>query len=235
MRSIGSQIDTAIYERREIRRLRTVLGRSVDPRVMERLLSSPETDILRPERLELTVLYADMRGSIPLAEQTPPELLVEFIKDYLTQMTDVVLSHEGTVDKFVGDKVMALFGAPIPQEDHALRAVRVGLEMQEVYQAIVSNWWRRGVLAPPIGIRIVTGRMIVGEMGGSQRADYTVMGRDVNLGARICSLAKGGQILISQATYDLVREAVEAIPLSGQQFKGVADDVTVYEVTEVLD
>jgi class 3 adenylate cyclase len=235
LRAIGSQIDTAIYERREIRQLRRVLGRSVDPRVMERLLSTPDVDILRPERLELTVLYADIRGSTPLAEQTAPELLVEFIKDYLTQMTDVVLSHEGTVDKFVGDKVMALFGAPIPQEDHALRAVRVALNMQSVYQAIMGNWWRRGVMAPPIGIGIVTGRMIVGEMGGPQRADYTVMGRDVNLGARICDVAKGGQVLISETTYALVKEAVEAIPLPGQQFKGLADDVTVYQVTAVLD
>jgi class 3 adenylate cyclase/GTP-sensing pleiotropic transcriptional regulator CodY len=236
LNAIGSQIDTAIYERREIRRLRHVLGRSVDPRVMERLLASPDVDILKPERLELTVLYADIRGSTLLAEQTDPELLAEFIKDYLTQMTDVVLSHEGTVDKFVGDEVMALFGAPIPQKDHALCAVRVGLAMQAVHQTIMKSWQEREVQAPPIGIGIATGKMIVGEMGGSQRADYTVIGRDANLGARICDMAKGGQVLISEATYDLVKEVVEAIPLPGQQFKGVPHrDVTVYHVTRVLD
>jgi adenylate cyclase len=233
LRAIGSQIDTAIYERRAIRRLRKVLGRSVDPRVMERLLSTPDVDILKPERLEMTVLYADMRGSTPLAEQTEPELLVEFIRDYLTQMTEVVLSLEGTIDKFVGDSVMALFGAPIPQADHALRAVRAGIKMQAVYQGVVRSWWKRGLLAPPIGIGIATGRMIAGEMGGSQRADYTVMGRDVNLGARICGLAKGGQVLVSEATYEMVKAAVEAIALPNQQFKGVADNVTVYQVTEV--
>jgi len=235
LNAIGSQIDTAIYERREIRLLRQVLGRSVDPRVMERLLASPDVDILKPERLELTVLYADIRGSTLLAEQTDPELLAEFIKDYLTQMTDIILSHEGTVDKFVGDEVMALFGAPIPQADHALRAVRVGLAMQAVHQTIMKRWKEREVQAPPIGIGIATGKMIVGEMGGSQRADYTVIGRDANLGSRICSMAKGGQVLISEATYDLVKEAVEAIPLPGQQFRGVARDVTVYHITRVLD
>jgi adenylate cyclase len=232
--AIGSQIDTAIYERREIGQLRQVLGRSVDPRVMERLLTCPDVDILKPERLELTVLYADMRGSTPLAEHTDPELLVEFIKDYLTQMTDVILSHEGTIDKFVGDEVMALFGAPIPQEDHALRAVRAGLEMQAVYQTIMTDWQRRGVTAPPIGIGIVTGKIIVGEMGSPQRSDYTVIGRDVNLGARICGVAQGGQIFISEATYDLVKGTVEAMPLPGQQLKGVAHDVTVYHVTRLL-
>jgi adenylate cyclase len=233
--AIGSQIDTAIYERTEIRLLRQVLGRSVDPRVMERLLTNPGVDVLKPERLELTVLYADIRGSTLLAEQTDPELLVEFIKDYLTQMTDVILSYEGTVDKFVGDEVMALFGAPIPQEDHALRAVRVGLAMQEVHHGIMKAWQARGVQAPLIGVGIVTGKMIVGEMGGAQRADYTVIGRDVNLGSRICGAAQGGQVLISEATYELVRGAVEAIPLPPQQFKGVAGDVTVYHVTRLLD
>jgi class 3 adenylate cyclase/GTP-sensing pleiotropic transcriptional regulator CodY len=235
LRAIGSQIDTAIYERREIRHMRRVLGRSIDPRVMERLLTSPDVDILRPERLELTVLYADMRGSTPLAEKTDPELLVEFIKDYLTQMTQIVLSHEGTVDKFIGDEVMALFGAPIPQEDHALRAVRVGLEMQAVYENLMADWRKRGVDAPPIGVGIVTGKMIVGEMGSPQRSDYTVLGRDVNLGARICGVARGGQVLISEPTYDLVKDWVEATSLPGQQFKGVAQDVTVYRIARVLD
>jgi class 3 adenylate cyclase len=88
---------------------------------------------------------------------------------------------------------------------------------------------------PPMGIGIATGRMTVGEMGGSQRADYTVIGRAANLGSRICGMAKGDQVLISQNTYDLVREAIEAIPLPGQKFKGVAQNVTVYEVTRILD
>jgi adenylate cyclase len=233
LNAIGSQIDTAIFERREIRLLRQVLGRSVDPRVMERVLASPHVDVLKPERLELTVLYADIRGFTPLAEQTDPELLVEFIKDYLTQMTDVVLRHEGTVDKFVGDEVMALFGAPIPQDDHALRAVCAGLSMQKTHQRIRTAWHERGVQAPPIGIGIVTGNMIVGEMGGAQRADYTVVGSDVNLGARICGIANGGQVLISERTYSLVKESVEAVPLPRQRLKGLAYDVTVYHLARV--
>lgn len=233
--AIGSQIDTAIYERREIRMLRQVLGRSVDPRVMDRLLKNPSLDVLKPERVELTVLYADIRGSTNLAEQTEPEILVEFIRDYLTQMTEVIFAHDGTVDKFVGDEVMALFGAPIPQEDHALRAVRAGLAMQERHQQIMFSWQKRGLPAPPIGIGIVTGRMIIGEMGGSQRANYTVISREANLGARICSAAEGGQVLVSESTYQLVRERVVARPISGQQFKGVERPVTVYHIQKVIN
>jgi adenylate cyclase len=235
LRAVGSQIDTAIYEGIEKHQLRVVLRRSVGPQVMEQLLANPNVDILKGERKVLTVLYADLRGSTDLAERTKAELLVEFINDYLSQMTDVILEHEGTLDKFVGDEVMALFGAPIPQKDHALRAVRAGLAMQATYQTVTEHWREYEVEAPLMGIGIATGRMTVGEMGGSQRADYTIIGRAANLGARICDAAKGGQVLISQKTYDLVKEAVEVIPLPGQHFRGVARDVTVYHVTRVVD
>jgi adenylate cyclase len=234
LRAIGSQIDTTIYEGIEKHQLRLVLRRSVGPQVMEQLLANPNVDILRGERKILTVLYADLRGSTDLAERTKAELLVEFINDYLSQMTDVILEHEGTLDKFVGDEVMALFGAPIPQGDHALRAVRAGLAMQAKHQAVAKTWHERGLEVPPIGVGIATGRLTVGEMGGSQRADYSVIGRAANLGARICGVAEGGQVLISPNTYDLVKESVEAAPLPGQHFKGVAHDVTVYHVTRVL-
>jgi adenylate cyclase len=228
--AIGSQMDTAIFESLERRRLRQVLGRSVDPQVMEQLLKNPDVEFLKGERAVLTVLYADMRGSTSLAERTAPELLVAFVNDFLGRMTDVILSNEGTLDKFVGDEVMALFGAPVPHEDHALRAVRVGLEMQAAHQIVMEKWRRRGVDPTPIGVGIATGELIVGEMGSSQRTDYTVIGQAANLGSRICAVAEAGQVLISQKTYDLAKAGLEAIPISGMRFKGVESDVTVYRV-----
>jgi class 3 adenylate cyclase len=231
--AMGSQLDTAIYERNEIRILRRVLGRSVDPRVMERLLANPDMDFLKGELLELTVLYADIRGSTALAESINPGQLVEFIKDYLSHMTDIILYHEGTIDKFVGDEVMALFGAPIPQEDHALRAVRVGLAMQIEYGKVSRMWQSRGLPHTSIGIGIATGEMIAGEMGGLQRTNYTVIGRAANLGSRICESAPPGKVWISQKTYDLVKDQVEAAPIPGQLYKGVPGEVTVYEVTRL--
>jgi adenylate cyclase len=235
LNAIGSQMDTAIFESLEQHRLRQVLGRSVDPNIMEKLLANPNIDFLKGERWILTVLYADIRGSTSLAERLTPELLVGFINQFLGQMTDVILSYEGTLDKFVGDEVMALFGAPFPQEDHALRAVRVGLAMQAAHQTVMDTWWERGVETASIGIGISTGEMIVGEMGCPQRTDYTIIGRAANLGARICSAARGGQVLISQATYDLVKDMVKATPITGLYLKGLNRDVTVYEVTQVLD
>ncbi|MBK8431448.1 MAG: GAF domain-containing protein [Chloroflexi bacterium] len=232
--AIGSQMDTAIFESMEKRHLRQVLGRSVDPNVMERLLASGENDFLKGERRVLSVLYADIRGSTSLAENTEPELLVEFINAYLAAMTESVLRHHGTLDKFVGDEVMALFGAPVPEADHAMLAVRVGLDMQRRHRDVMAYWRGRGVDSAPIGVGIATGELIVGEMGSKYRTDYTVIGRAANLGARICSAAQAGQVLICPTTYEMIQERIEAEPVEGLQFKGVAGRMTVYSVRRVL-
>jgi class 3 adenylate cyclase len=235
LQAIVSQMDTAIFEGLERTRLRRVLGRSLDPHVLDRLLANPNVDILKGERAVLTVLYGDLRGSTSLAEHLNPDLLVELISDYLGQMTNVVLAHEGTLDKFVGDEVMAVFGAPVPQPDHALRAVRVGLAMQAAHQEVIARWRARDVQMAGLGIGVATGELIVGEIGCEQRTDYTVIGRAANLGARICAVAHSGQVLISQSTYDLVKDRVEVTPIPGQHFKGIDDDVTVYHVTRLLE
>jgi len=235
LKAIVSQMDTAIFEGLERSRLRRVLGRSLDPRVMERLIENPNVDILKGERSVLTVLYADLRGSTSLAERLNPYLLVEFMGDYLGQMANLVLAHQGTLDKFVGDEVMALFGAPFPQPDHALRAVRVGLAMQAAFRQVKAQWQARGIETAGIGVGIATGELIVGEIGCEQRADYTVIGRAANLGARICATAHAGQVLISQATYDLVKDQVEVTPIPDQHFKGIDREVMIYDVTRILD
>lgn len=232
--AIASQMDTAIFENLERRRLRKVLGRSLESRVLERVLASPDVDLLKAERAILTVLFSDVRGSTRLAEITDPELLVGFMNDYLSRMTEVILSYEGTLDKFVGDAVMALFGAPIPHEDHPLCAVRVGLAMQEAHQKVIESWQSRGVEPTPIGIGIATGELIIGEMGCPQRTDYTVIGRAANLGSRICGVAGPGQVLVSEATYQLVKQKVEAKPITGLQLKGLGQEVTAYHVTRIL-
>lgn len=231
--AIGSQIDTAIFEGLEQKRLRRALGRSVGRRVMDRILANPDMDILQGERRTLTVLYADVRGSTRLAEETEAEQLVQFINNYLSRMTDVILAHEGTLDKFIGDEVMAIFGAPFPQQDHALRAVRAGLAMQAAHEEMLQSWTAQGGQYAPIGVGIATGEGIVGEMGSMHRSDYTVIGRVANLGARICSAAEGGQVLISPDTYALVREQIDAKPVHGMVFKGIGDLLTVYHVQKI--
>ncbi|MFC1479641.1 adenylate/guanylate cyclase domain-containing protein, partial [Planctomycetota bacterium] len=176
-----------------------------------------------------------IRGSTELAERSDPELLVGFINDYLGAMTDIILAHEGTLDKFVGDEVMALFSAPFPQEDHALRAVHVGKEMQKAHQDVIDAWKKKNFEGSPIGIGIATGDLIAGEMGCSKRTDYTVIGRAANLGARICGVAKAGEVLISESTYGLVQKDVEAVPVTGLELKGIGEDITVYKINKVAE
>lgn len=231
--AIASQMDTAIFESLEQRHLREILGRSLDPHIMERLLSSQGENIVNCDRSVVTVLYADVRGSTALAERIAPDLLLGFINDYLGRMTDVIFAHEGTLDKFVGDEVMALFNAPFSQADHAFRAIQAALDMQNMHRSVMRNWEPQGVPPSPIGIGIATGELIVGEVGCRKRTDYTVIGRAANLGARLCSVAQGGEILICQQTYDLVKDNVEAKPITGVKLKGVPDGIVIYQILRV--
>ena len=112
-------------------------------------------------------------------------------------------------------------------------AIRAGLDMQAAHQEVMQTWIAKGVEAVSIGVGIATGELLVGEFGCQKRTDYTVIGRTANLGSRICSIAKGGQVMISQETYDLVKDAVAVVPHTGLQLKGVAHDVTVYHVIRV--
>ena len=201
---------------------------------MERLLASPDQEIVICDRSVVTVLYADVRGSTALAEETAPDLLLGFINDYLGQMTDVIFAHHGTLDKFVGDEVMALFNAPFPQADHALRAIRAAFDMHKMHRTVMDRWEKQGVARSPIGIGIATGELIVGEVGCRKRTDYTVIGRAANLGARLCGIAPGGEILISQETYDLVKERVSVKPIVGVKLKGVPDGIVIYQALDIL-
>ncbi len=233
LNAIASQMDTAIFESLEQRHLREILGRSLDPHIMERLLSSQGENIVNCDRSVVTVLYADVRGSTALAESIAPDLLLGFINDYLGRMTDVIFAHEGTLDKFVGDEVMALFNAPFSQTDHALRAIRAALDMQKIHHTAMDRWETQGVPRCPIGVGIATGELTVGEVGCRKRTDYTVIGRAANLGARLCSVAQGDEIIISQETYNLVKECVEAKPIVGIKLKGVPEGIVVYQVIRV--
>ncbi len=232
LRAIVSQMDTAILESLERRRLRRVLSRSLDPRVLDRLMLDPNVDVLKGERTRLTVLYADLRGSTRLSQHLPPEQAVKFINAFLGQMTHVLLGQEGTLDKYVGDQVMALFNAPLPQPDHALRAVHVGVEMQASYRRLQEQWLQQDVRAMGLGVGIATGEVIVGEIGCEQRTDYTVIGPAANLGARLCSAAKPGEVLISQATYEMTQGNVSAEALHDVHLKGFDQSQTLYRVRE---
>jgi len=234
LKGVTSQIDTAIFVDIERQRMRGLLSRSVGAKVLKRLLASVDTGMLKPERSIVTVLYADLVGSTQLAERTEPDILVEYINDFLKTTTQIVYEHEGTLDKFVGDMVMALFNVPFVQPDHALRAVQTALDMHVAHKAIIERWQQYGIDQHPMAIGIATGELTVGEMGFEQRSNYTVIGRAANLGARLCSRALSHQTLICPTTYEMVKEQVVATPYPSISLKGLDGLITVYDVHRML-
>ena len=224
--AIASQIDTAIFEGLQIQQLREAFGRRVGAKVMDRMLAMPERDWLKGERVVVTVLFSDIRGFTATAEEIDPELLVRLLNDHLSAMTEAVRAHDGTLDKFIGDGVMSLYNVPLPQPDHALRAVQTACEMMRAQREVMQRWPQ----LPPIGIGIDTGEVIVGNLGSAQRLEYTAIGHHINLAARLCGAAEGDQILVSAATHDLIRDQVNAEPVPALRLKGITEAVEAYQV-----
>jgi adenylate cyclase len=193
----------------EKRQLRAAFSRYVARSVVERIVADPSLARLGGERRELTVLFSDIRGFSRLAESLPPEGLAEFLSEYLTPMTDLVLASEGTLDKYIGDAVMALWGAPAPLADHAARACTCALAMQARLAELNLAWGRLGLPEVAIGIGINSGPMSVGNMGSKDRFDYTAIGDAVNLGARLEGLTKeyGVDILLGADTAAAIEPA----------------------------
>jgi adenylate cyclase len=224
--AIASQIDTAIFEGLQIQRLREAFGRRVGSKVMDRMLAMPERDWLKGERVVVTALFSDIRGFTATSEEIGPELLVQILSDHLNAMAEVVREYDGTLDKFIGDGVMSLYNVPLPQPDHALRAVRTAYEMMRAHREVMQRW----PPLPPIGIGVDTGEVIVGNFGSAQRLEYTAIGHHINLAARLCGAAEGDQILISAATNALVRDHVKAEPVPALRLKGITVAVQAYQV-----
>lgn len=231
--AITSQVDTAVFERLERRRMRQVLGRSVDPKVLDVILQRADDSLLAGERLNISVLFADMRGSTEWAERTHPETLVTILNTFLGMMTDIIFKHQGTLDKFVGDEIIAIFGAPVTMDGHALAAATAALEMQTVHQTLQHEFSLKGKELPSIGIGISSGEAIVGEFGPPLRTDYTAMGRIMNIGSRLCSAAVAEQILITEQTYQLIHNQVDVKEIEAVKMKGINDPVRSYQLISV--
>ncbi len=227
--AIASQVDTAIFENLEKRKIKDVFKRYVSEDIIEEMLAG-DGDYLKGKALDMSVLFADMRGFTALSETLEPEDLVEIINEYLSSMTRIILDERGTVDKFVGDEVMALFGAPFPNPAHAHQAVRTAIAMMKGMKELLKRWKIEGKPGRPIGIGINSGNMIVGNIGSELMTDYTVMGDNVNLGARLCSAAEEHQILIPETTWEQVKDDFDCNPLSAIEVKGKSRPIQIFEV-----
>ncbi len=219
-------------EGREKRRVKRLFSRYVSKDVYQQLLASPSEAVLGGQRREMTVLFSDMRGFTTLSESGGAEDLVRQLNQYFTRMVEVVFAHRGTVDKFVGDMVMALYGAPLDDPDHADHAVQTALAMVRELKQLNRVWAVEGRTELDIGIGVNTGEMIAGNIGSDAIMSYTVIGDNVNLGARLESLNKdfGTRILISEATRRQLKGTYDIRPLGDVIVKGKTRSVAVFEV-----
>jgi len=226
-----------LTEQQEKKYIRQTFSKFVSKSVVDELLKSPDKLKLGGEKKILTVMFSDIRGFTSISEKLTPEKLVEHLNHYLQAMTDMVFKYDGTLDKYVGDEIMAFWGAPIEMDNHALMACKCALEQMEVLHKMNENWRNEGKPELNIGIGINTGDMVVGNMGSSSRMDYTLMGDNVNLGARLEGTNKvyGTYIIISEFTYEHVKDNVVVRELDLIKVKGKELPVKIYELLDVRE
>ncbi len=233
--SLGARYVLVERERRKVER---IFGHYVDPRISRQLADSRSISeiISRGERRELTLLFVDIRGFTAMSEAMPAEDVLAVIQEYLNDMSSLILKWDGTIDKYVGDEIVALWNAPTAQPQHALWAVRCAYDLVAQADELQSRLHSRGL--PPIswGVGVNTGPAVVGNMGSRERLQYTALGDTVNTAARFCSVAPAFTVLIGQATLDACKDyiAVEQVP--GLQLKGKsADKFRVYQVVAIRE
>ncbi|MEW5946611.1 MAG: adenylate/guanylate cyclase domain-containing protein [bacterium] len=212
--------------------VKETFSRYVTRQVAEEILRAPEKIAPGGARQEVTVVFSDIRGFTAYSERHSPEQVLSQLNEYLSAMIDVIFRYEGTLDKFIGDSIMAVFGSPIPHGDDPLRAARTALEMQERLAGLNEKWSREGKERLKIGIGINTGEAIVGNIGDERRLEYTVIGDNVNLASRIEGLTKSYNcgVMISAGTYETIKEMVNVRSLGAAAVKGKSQAIEIYEL-----
>jgi len=215
---------------REKEVIKGAFSKYVTKNVMDRILEHPDGLKLGGEKRVITIFFSDIRGFTPMSEVLTAEEVVHLLNEYFTAMTTIIFKYEGTIDKFMGDAIMAVYGAPIEMSDHAERAVLAAVEMSEKMKELQAKWKMEGKREVNIGIGINTGEVVVGNIGSNERMEYTSIGDNVNLTQRLESVAEKGQILISAATYERVKHKINARMLDPIKVKGKVDKVLAYSV-----
>jgi len=215
---------------REKEMIKRAFSRYVAREVVEEVLKDPDSLHLKGERREVTILFCDIRGFTTMSEHLDPERVVSLLNDFYTVMIDITFKHDGTLDKFLGDGIMAIFGAPIAHPEHALMSVRAALAMQEGIEALSASRVSRGHEPLAVGIGINAGEVVAGTVGTEDRMEYTVIGDNVNLASRLGSNAKPGQILVSHRIWELVKETFDVQTRGPLRVKGKDEEIEVFEV-----
>jgi class 3 adenylate cyclase len=219
----------------QLARANELVSRYVAAQVAEQIFAGNYGAVDRHDRRKLTLFFSDIKGFSTMADRMEPEDTSQLLNEYLSEMTAIAQHYGATIDKFIGDALMVFFGAPVATEDHdhAVRAVRMALEMQDRVGELSAKWLDAGLLEEPFQIRvgINSGMASVGNFGSKERMDYTAIGRQVNLAARLQVYCEPGKILLSHSTWVLIKDHVACIEKGEIRVKGMERPVKVYEVS----
>jgi len=225
--------------------LENAFSRYVSSKVIEQLKGTPIDEFLKMDKREVSILFVDMRGFTALGSRLTPEEVQETVNSFLDNMVRCVEEMDGMVDKFLGDGLMALFGAPLRNENHAWQALSAATSMQQAHKGWMESRQAAGKPAGTLGIGVATGAVVVGNIGTSNRVEYTALGHTVNLASRLCSNAEGGEILTIQETQDQMKRHASALQVQDEfltatftskgsmAFKNVPEPMEVFAVTAV--
>ncbi|MCB0331353.1 MAG: adenylate/guanylate cyclase domain-containing protein, partial [Bdellovibrionales bacterium] len=214
------------------KRQRTMISRFLSKDIAERFFEGDWESLMKGTKKDVTLLFCDIRNFTSIAEKMEPGDLVELLNEYFTYMVDEIFACGGTLDKYVGDAIVAIFGAPVTDPNNALHAVEAALSMKRALRTFNSTRSKNGLFEIKFGIGISTGKVLCGTIGSEKRLEYTSIGDDVNLASRLEGANKvyGTELLISEFTYELVKDQVRCRELDRVKLKGKENPVTVYEL-----
>lgn len=221
-----------LNEKQENRYLTTAFGKYISHDLLTQIVAHKHNLNLGGIKTQVTLFFSDIRGFTTISEKLGPEQLVTLLNEYLTAMTTIILDHHGTLDKFIGDAIMAFWNAPLPEPRHAERACTAAIAQVKALKQLQPRWAARGYPAIDIGCGLNTGDAVIGNMGSTDRFDYTAMGDTVNLASRLESLTKtyGVHIIVSETTHAFVKEKFNCRKLDAVKVKGKKISVTIYEL-----
>jgi adenylate cyclase len=210
--------------------VRANLARYLSPQIVDQIIKNNVQVNLGGDRKEVTVLFSDIRNFTSISESLSPEQLVAFLNDYFTEMARIIFDHQGSLDKYIGDAIVAVFGSLIPLENSAEAAVQASVEMMRGMVQLNEKWRSQYGFTMEMGIGINTGDVFLGNIGSPERMEFTVIGDTVNTASRFSGLARGRQILVTRTTRDLLGNQRPVIPLPSTRVKGKATEVEVFEI-----
>jgi len=219
-----------VEQMRKEETVRTNLARYLSPQIVDQIIEKDMRVNLGGDRKVVTVLFSDIRNFTSITETRPPDQLVQILNEYFTEMAGIIFENQGSLDKYIGDAIVAVFGSLIPLENSAAHAVTAAIEMMNRLPALNDRWMRDYGFTMHIGIGVNTGEVFLGNVGSPERMEFTVIGDAVNVASRLSGVAKPGQILVASSTRKAFGQQLRCNPLPPVQVKGKSEPLDVCEV-----